>query len=67
MSDHICTVCGVTIDENDRVLFSYGKPGTRERLYARVCRYAQNKAGCINQSEEVAKNIKPGDGYAEFE
>jgi hypothetical protein len=33
----------------DRVLFSAGPPGTRARLYARVCQYVQ-KAGCINSS-----------------
>ena len=37
------------VSEGDRVLFSAGPPGTRARLYARVCQYVQ-KAGCINPS-----------------
>lgn len=48
-----CPVCGVKIlvgvVGGDRVLFSAGPPGTRARLYARVCQYVQ-KAGCINAS-----------------
>ena len=48
-----CPVCGVKIlvgvVGGDRVLFSAGPPGTRARLYARVCQYVQ-KAGCINSS-----------------
>jgi hypothetical protein len=32
----------------DRVLFSVGPPGTRVKLYARVCRYVE-KPGCINK------------------
>ena len=45
-----CGVCGVKIervDGCDRVLFSFGKPGTRDRLHARVCRF-NAKPGCIN-------------------
>lgn len=47
-----CSVCGVKIlvgiVGGDRVLFTAGPPGTRARLYARVCRYV-DKAGCINK------------------
>ena len=47
----VCPVCGVKIlggvVGGDRVLFSAGPPGTRARLWARVCRHVQ-KAGCIN-------------------
>ncbi|MBE7383091.1 MAG: hypothetical protein F6J95_016965 [Leptolyngbya sp. SIO1E4] len=46
-----CPVCGVKIMVGfvggDRVLFSAGPPGTRARLWARVCQYVQ-KSGCIN-------------------
>lgn len=47
-----CPVCGVKIlvgiVGGDRVLFSAYPPGTRSRLYARVCRYV-DKPGCINK------------------
>ncbi len=46
-----CPVCGVKIMVGvvggDRVMFSAGPPGTRARLWARVCQYV-NKPGCIN-------------------
>jgi hypothetical protein len=45
--EDICTACGVKIVD-DVVHFSYGKPGTRQRLHARVCQYAK-KEGCINR------------------
>nr|WP_228040531.1 hypothetical protein [Nodosilinea sp. LEGE 07088] len=48
-----CPVCGVKIlvgcAGGDRVLFSVGPPGTRLKLYARVCRHI-DKPGCINQN-----------------
>ena len=46
MATETCSVCGVEI-EGDLVKFSYGKPGSRDRLRARVCVYAK-KPGCIN-------------------
>lgn len=57
----ICPVCSVRIT-GDTVIFSHGKPGTRERLYARVCQYAKDRAGCINPSE-VLKPLQPKDYY----
>ncbi|NMF85371.1 hypothetical protein [Nodosilinea sp. P-1105] len=52
-STQTCSVCGVKIlvgiVGGDRVIFSAGPPGTRAKLYARVCRYV-NKSGCINQT-----------------
>lgn len=42
-----CPVCQVLI-EDENVIFHYGKPGTRSRLYARVCQYTQNEL-CINK------------------
>jgi hypothetical protein len=48
-----CPLCGVKIIVGmvggDRVLFSAGPPGTRARLYARVCRYV-DRPGCINKN-----------------
>ena len=53
LSLQICPVCSVKIESGKKVLFSHGKPGTRERLYARVCQYAK-KNGCINTSVDAA-------------
>ncbi|WP_293090315.1 hypothetical protein [Okeania sp. SIO3B5] len=36
----ICPVCLVKIVGGDRVLFSSGPPGTKAKLWARVCQYA---------------------------
>ena len=49
MPDQICPVCQVRIS-GDTVHFAAGEPGTRDRLYARVCQYAIacGKTGCIN-------------------
>jgi hypothetical protein len=51
MKTQTCPVCGVKIMVGvvggDRVLFAAGPPGTRARLWARVCQYV-DKAGCIN-------------------
>lgn len=58
----VCPVCGVTIVAGDRVLFSSGSPGTRARLWARVCQYA-TKAGCINQDQGVLGAIPQDDYY----
>jgi len=45
-----CPVCGVKIEDNV-VYFSFGKPGTRARLQARVCQYIDKSRGCINRQE----------------
>ena len=61
-----CPVCGASITESGQVNFTYGSPGTRARLYARVCQYTQ-KPGCINQDSELigevtsSDNFEPGD------
>ena len=46
----VCPACGVRITDEGEVLFSVGKPGTKERLYARVCQFSK-KPGCINTGE----------------
>lgn len=56
----ICPACGVTITDSCEVLFSTGKPGTKERLYARVCQFAK-KEGCINTGE--LKELTESDYY----
>ncbi|MGM0455319.1 MAG: hypothetical protein ACQERW_04020 [Cyanobacteriota bacterium] len=45
-----CPVCKVqiqTLPMGDRVLFSFGPPGTRADLWNKVCKHAQNSQ-CIN-------------------
>ena len=60
-----CPVCGVVIEE-DLVKFSFGKPGTKARLYARVCQFIQKdetkKAACINTFDDV-EALTPNDHY----
>jgi len=47
MDSVTCSACGVEI-EGDLVKFSYGKPGSRDRLRARVCIHAKRPLDCIN-------------------
>ena len=61
-SRKICPVCNVSITADDQVNFSNGRPGTRARLYARVCQYAQ-KPGCINQSSELIGELTREDSF----
>lgn len=56
----VCPACGVRITDDGEVLFSVGKPGTKERLYARVCQFSK-KPGCINLGE--LKKITEDDRY----
>ena len=58
----ICSACGVQIENNAKVNFSFGKSGTREKLWARVCRYAKTD-GCINLKREELGEIKDSDYY----
>lgn len=58
----VCPACGVTIEDGSKVLFSYGPPGTRERLWARVCQFAK-RPGCINSNTEALGEIKETDYY----
>jgi hypothetical protein len=58
----VCPACGVKITATDQVLFSSGTPGSRGRLWARVCQYAK-KSGCINQDEQAIGRIPAQDFY----
>lgn len=60
----ICQRCGVKI-EGDIVHFSYGKPGSRSRLYARVCQFALKRGAtdCANQFDPEKETIKESDYY----
>ena len=67
-----CALCQVEIDSSsgsDQVLLSRGGPGTRSKLWARVCQYLstdEQKAQCINQDASQRGVEQPGDGYAEL-
>ena len=58
----VCPICNVSITEEGQVNFSNGNPGTRARLYARVCQYTQ-KSGCINQEPELIGELTAQDRY----
>ena len=57
-----CPVCSVKIIGDDKVIFSSGPVGTRARLWARVCSYA-NKPGCINQDQDAIGQVHENDYY----
>ena len=57
-----CPICGVSIAEDGQVNFSSGSPGTRARLYARVCQYTQDK-GCINQDPQLVGEVTREDRF----
>ncbi|MDJ0897951.1 MAG: hypothetical protein QNJ55_04005 [Xenococcus sp. MO_188.B8] len=58
----VCSICSVSITEDGQVNFSNGKPGTRARLYARVCQYTE-KPGCINREPELIGELTAQDRY----
>ena len=57
----VCPICGVSI-VGDEVQFSNGAPGTRARLYARVCQYT-SKLDCINRDPDAIGTILKTDGF----
>ena len=68
-----CELCQIEINENadqgDEVVFSRGAPGSRSKLWARVCQYLktdEQKAACINQDATQRGSEKPGDRYEEI-
>ena len=64
-----CSLCQVEIQGmvggNDLVHFSQGGPGTRAKLWARVCQYAQERGGCINSNPALRSEPNPTDFYGE--
>jgi hypothetical protein len=67
-----CNLCQVEIQGmaggNDRVLFSQGAPGTRAKLWARVCQYLRTPdqcAQCLNQDTALRGEVTSSDYYAE--
>jgi hypothetical protein len=50
------------------VHFSQGGPGTRAKLWARVCQYLKSeeqRAQCLNQDTNLRGTVGPNDYYAE--
>ncbi|KEF43002.1 MAG: hypothetical protein ER33_01995 [Cyanobium sp. CACIAM 14] len=67
-----CTLCRVEIQGvaggNDLVLFSQGAPGSRAKLWARVCQYLRTPeqlGQCLNQDLTLRGDVCDSDYYAE--
>ena len=67
-----CNLCTVEIQGMaggaDLVYFSQGAPGTRAKLWARVCQYLRTSeqcAQCINQDLSLRGEVSGSDYYAE--
>jgi hypothetical protein len=67
-----CNLCTVEIQGmaggGDLVHFSQGAPGTRAKLWARVCQYLRTPeqcAQCINQDLSLRGEVSGNDYYAE--
>ncbi|MFN9643702.1 MAG: hypothetical protein ACK6BG_00950 [Cyanobacteriota bacterium] len=67
-----CNLCTVEIQGMaggaDLVHFSQGAPGTRAKLWARVCQYLRTPeqcSRCINQDPSLRGEVSGSDYYAE--
>lgn len=67
-----CTLCTVEIQGgaggNDLVHFSQGAPGSRAKLWARVCQYLRTPeqcSQCLNQDLTLRGEVSDNDYYAE--
>ena len=67
-----CSLCQVEIQGmvggNDQVHFSQGGPGTRAKLWARVCQYLRTReqqAQCLNQDASQRGTVQQSDYFAE--
>ena len=67
-----CTLCQVEIQGmvggQDLAHFSQGAPGSRAKLWARVCQYLRSddqKAQCLNQDARLRGSVQQSDYYAE--
>jgi hypothetical protein len=67
-----CSLCQVeiqgTVGGGDLVHFSQGGPGTRAKLWARVCQFLKSdeqRAQCLNQDTNLRGTVGPSDYYAE--
>lgn len=50
---------------NDQVVFSQGAPGTRAKLWARVCQFVKEPQRCINQEASLRGEVGVDDFYGE--
>ncbi|MCP9775267.1 hypothetical protein KBY58_10160 [Cyanobium sp. HWJ4-Hawea] len=67
-----CSLCQVEIQGmaggNDLVHFSQGGPGSRAKLWARVCQYLstpEQKSQCINLDASLRGTVQKSDYFAE--
>lgn len=67
-----CALCQVEIlgmaGGHDQVLFSQGAPGSRAKLWARVCQYLRTPeqcGRCLNQDASLRGEVSANDYYAE--
>jgi len=67
-----CSLCKVEIQGmvggSDLVHFSMGAPGTRAKLWARVCQYLRSPeqtGQCLNQDPALRGEVRSSDYYAE--
>jgi len=67
-----CSLCQVEIQGMtggaDLVHFSQGAPGTRAKLWARVCQYLRSPeqtGQCLNQDPALRGEVRSSDYYAE--
>jgi hypothetical protein len=67
-----CELCQVDIQGmtggGDLVYFSMGAPGSRAKLWARVCQYLRSPeqcAQCLNQDANLRGTVNSTDYYAE--
>jgi hypothetical protein len=67
-----CSLCQVEIQGmvggGDLVHFSQGGPGSRAKLWARVCQFLKSdeqRAQCLNQDANLRGSVAPSDYYAE--
>ena len=67
-----CSLCQVEIQGmaggNDLVFFSHGGPGTRAKLWARVCQYLRSDEQtrqCLNQDANLRGTVQASDYFIE--
>ena len=67
-----CSLCQAEIEGmvggGDLVHFSVGAPGTRAKLWARVCQYLRSPeqtGACLNQDPNLRSEATAADHYAE--
>ena len=66
----ICPICQVKIQAEpgsaDQVMFSRGTPGTRSKLWSRVCQFLRTEeqiSTCLNQDPHQRGTEQAGDAF----